>query len=177
MKYLIIDDDLVFRERLQKALCRSGFEAQAAANAKAALEFIAQAIESQQPFQRVICDLKMPGMSGLDLIEKILDLDHNLEILILTGYGSIATTQSAIKKGAISYLTKPSSLDRILAAFDEDRQQAIESVPTPSLYQVEWEHIQRILSDCQGNITNAAKKLGINRRSLQRRLAKAPKLS
>jgi two-component system response regulator RegA len=102
--------------------------------------------------------------------------------VILTGYGSIATAVEAVRQGAINYLSKPSDADQILAAFDHEgdgngHAMAAEAVETtPSLARVEYEHIQRILSDCGGNISLAARKLGIHRRSLQRKLSKLPPL-
>jgi two-component system response regulator RegA len=99
-------------------------------------------------------------------------------MVVLTGYGTIATAVEAVRRGAINYLTKPLDADQILAAFEKEGEPAISSVPVdgtiPSLARVEWEHIQRILHDCEGNISLAARKLGIHRRSLQRKLAKLP---
>ena len=125
----------------------------------------------------VLLDLKMPGWSGLDLIQDIKKLDSTIAVIILTGYGSIPTAMQALKLGADSYLGKPADTDQILAAYRELRAVLSEkSTPTtvPSLARVEWEHIQRVLSDCSGNITQAAKLLGIHRRSLQRKLSKYP---
>jgi two-component system, response regulator RegA len=91
---------------------------------------------------------------------------------VLTGYGSIATAVESIKLGAASYLTKPADADQIIAAFNGT--QPPNEVDTPSLARVEWEHIQRVLQDCDGNVSQAARVLGIHRRSLQRKLAKDP---
>jgi two-component system response regulator RegA len=170
MKYLVVDDDLTFRERLCAALQRSGVAVFGAHNPKSALEIL----EKEDP-ERAIVDLRMKEHSGLDLIPALLQIKPNLQIVVLTGYGSIATTQEAIRRGARSYLTKPCSLERILEGFEPNFRNSAK-IPIPSLEQVEWEHLQRILADHDGNITHAAKTLGMDRRSLQRRLAKSPKL-
>ena len=125
----------------------------------------------------VLLDLRMPETSGLNLIEDIKNLDSTIAVIILTGYGSIATAMQALKLGADHYLSKPVDADQILAAYDELHTDLPDKkIPdtVPSLARVEWEHIQRVLSDCSGNITQAAKLLGIHRRSLQRKLAKYP---
>ena len=101
---------------------------------------------------------------------------------MLTGYGSIATALEAMRLGATHYLTKPADVDEVIASFDRDRSEPADAAApansaepqTPSLARVEWEHIQRVLTDCDGNITKAAERLGIHRRSLQRKLAKFP---
>jgi len=119
----------------------------------------------------------MPGIGGLDLIQGIKKLDSTIAVIILTGYGSIPTAMQALKLGADSYLGKPADTDQILAAYRELETGSVEKSPptsVPSLARVEWEHIQRVLSDCNGNITQAAKLLGIHRRSLQRKLSKYP---
>lgn len=170
--YLVIDDDEMFRDRLAKALGRRGFSVASVARGVEALILL-----KQQEVSRITLDLKMPGEAGLELIPHLMKLEKPPKIVVLTGYGSIATTQAAIKAGAFAYLTKPCDVERILLAFEDPRYiQAESSAPTPSLAQVEWEHIQRILSDCHGNVTHAAKVLGLDRRSLQRRLAKSPPL-
>jgi two-component system response regulator RegA len=96
---------------------------------------------------------------------------------VLTGYGSIATAVEAVRRGAIDYLNKPVDTEQILAVFDREHAAATATDVTeakPSLARVEWEHIQRVLSDCGGNISEAARQLGIHRRSLQRKLSKLP---
>src|SRR6185295_3753281 len=119
-------------------------------------------------------DLRMPDVSGLDLIEQIKGIDSTITIIILTGYGSIPTAMQALKLGADHYLSKPVDVDQILAAYEELHAEVAERqapLTVPSLARVEWEHIQRVLSDCSGNISQASKLLGIHRRSLQRKLA------
>jgi two-component system response regulator RegA len=169
---LVVDDDEVFRQRLCRALRDRGCESYEAGSAARTLDIAAQISPDL-----VLLDLKMPDVSGIDLIDGIKRLDSTMKIIILTGYGSIATAMQALKLGADHYLGKPVDVDQILAAYDGlDTESPAKSVPTtvPSLARVEWEHIQRILSDCSGNITQAAKLLGIHRRSLQRKLSKYP---
>jgi two-component system response regulator RegA len=124
----------------------------------------------------VLLDLKMPGLSGLDLIQDIKKLDATITVIILTGYGSIATAMQALKLGADDYLSKPADAEQILAAYAHLSAGSADTsaLTVPSLARVEWEHIQRVLSDCSGNITHAAKLIGIHRRSLQRKLSKYP---
>ena len=116
----------------------------------------------------------MPGKSGLELVKALLEMDPHTKIVVLTGYGSIATAIGAVRLGATHYLSKPADADDIVAAFA--RGDAPPLAPTdvdyqaPSLARAEWEHINRVLSDCGGNISEAARRLGIHRRSLQRKL-------
>ena len=121
-----------------------------------------------------LVDLRLPGKSGLELVKGLKELDATTNIVVLTGYGSIATAVDSVKLGATSYLTKPVDADQILAAFD-GAEPTERSQPTAQpLARVEWEHIQRVLADCGGNLSQAARLLGIHRRSLQRKLSKNP---
>jgi two-component system, response regulator RegA len=170
---VIVDDDEIYRMRLCRAFQLRGWEAGEAGEARSAL-----ALAQQTSPDLAIVDLKMPGESGLEVIRRLRAFDPTVTILMLTGYGSIATALEAIKSGADHYLTKPVDVDQIISAYESVRtadgspQKEQESVP--SLGRVEWEHIQRVLTDCGGNISRAAKLLGIHRRSLQRKLAKYP---
>jgi len=170
---LIVDDDEVFRTRISRAFEHRGWSAHAAFDLNSAL-----AITSEFSPDLAIIDLRMPGESGIDIIRRLRDFDPTVSIIMLTGYGSIATALEAIKSGADHYLTKPVDVDQILAAYETITSSPgpdISSPATvPSLARVEWEHIQRILSDCGGNISHAAKLLGLHRRSLQRKLSKFP---
>ena len=169
---VVVDDDQVFRVRLCRALRGRGCEAYDAC-APAQIIDLARNVSPDL----VLLDLKMPGLSGLDLIQDIKRLDATIAVMILTGYGSIATAMQALKLGADHYLSKPADTEQILAAYANLNPGSAEKhTPTavPSLARVEWEHIQRVLSDCDGNITQAAKLLGIHRRSLQRKLSKYP---
>jgi len=125
-----------------------------------------------------IVDLRMPGGSGLDVVKTLRDLDATVFIIVLTGYGSIATALEAVRRGADHYLSKPLDVDQILATYEAVRLSTIDYTPpptaVPSLARVEWEHIQRVLTDCGGNVSQAAKLLGLHRRSLQRKLSKYP---
>jgi two-component system response regulator RegA len=120
----------------------------------------------------------MPGKGGLEVVEELRGVDSSMTIIVLTGYGSIPTAISAVKRGADHYLSKPADVDQILAAYENLRSapnmelEVPETVPT--LARVEWEHMQRVITDCGGNISQAARLLGIHRRSLQRKLAKFP---
>ena len=173
---LIVDDDTVFRERLMRAIGNRGFEVHGAANYEQAMEMT----RTLRP-TRVVTDMRMPGRTGLDLVGELIKFDPDIQIIVLTGYGSIPTAVDAVRLGAIEYLTKPADAEQILAVFekdesDYDHSQAVVAAQgsAPSLARVEWEHIQRVLSDCGGNISQAARILGIHRRSLQRKLSKYP---
>jgi|SRR5215471_9669367 len=169
---LVVDDDDVFRSRLCRALRDRGCEAHEVSRPEETLE-LARSVSPDL----VLLDLKMPGIAGLDLIQSIKTLDATITVIILTGYGSIPTAMQALKLGADSYLGKPADTDQILAAYwglEVGSTEKSAPASVPSLARVEWEHIQRVLSDCSGNITQAAKLLGIHRRSLQRKLSKYP---
>lgn len=172
-RVLVVDDDEVFRQRLCKALTRRGWDVHAATNGEEALAFADEAV-----VDLVLVDMRMPGMGGLDVVERLRAVDAAMKIMVLTGYGSIPTTISAIKRGADYYLSKPVDVDQILAAYEKLKEpdEKIAPVPdsAPSLARVEWEHMQRVIEDCGGNISQAARILGIHRRSLQRKLSKYP---
>jgi two-component system response regulator RegA len=164
---LIVDDDAAFRERLVRAMRDRGYEAVGVADHPAAIE----AARGETP-ELALVDLRLPGESGLAVVRDLKALDPSTIVVVLTGYGSIATAVESVKLGAASYLTKPADADQIVAAFDGT--QPAEDAPAPSLARVDWEHIQRILADCGGNVSHAARVLGIHRRSLQRKLSKHP---
>jgi two-component system response regulator RegA len=164
---LIVDDDAAFRERLVRAMRDRGFDATGASDHPSALD----AAREESP-ELALVDLRLPGQSGLAVVRDLKALDSSTVVVVLTGYGSIATAVESIKLGAASYLTKPADADQIVAAFDGT--QPTDEAQAPSLARVEWEHIQRILTDCNGNVSHAARVLGIHRRSLQRKLSKRP---
>jgi two-component system response regulator RegA len=170
---LLVDDEEHFRDRLARALTRREYEVLQAADYNEGINII----KEQKPEMAVV-DLRMPGPSGLELVKSAMEIDPSLKIVVLTGYGSIATATEAIRLGAINYLPKPADTDEILAAFSRDQEEAAIPPPvdidTPSLGRVEWEHINRVLTDCGGNISAAAKRLNIHRRTLQRKLLKFP---
>jgi two-component system response regulator RegA len=168
---LIVDDDGPFRQRLVRAFNERGFEASGAGDYDAAMA--AARLDSPE---LALVDLKLPGRSGLDVVRDLKELDQMTNIVVLTGYGSIATAVQSVRLGASTYLTKPVDADQILAAFDMPLEGA-DRPPSPTaqpLARVEWEHIQRVMADCDGNVSQAARLLGIHRRSLQRKLAKYP---
>ncbi|MFO0635231.1 MAG: response regulator [Nannocystaceae bacterium] len=170
---LLVDDDERFRERLARALEQRGHAVATAAGRDEAL-----AIARAQPIERAIVDLRMPGAHGLRVLRDLLELHPDAAVVILTGYFSIATTVEAIRGGARDYLVKPCDADRILTAFEREPGESsdTEALPleTPSLARVEWEHIERVLRECGGNVSKAARVLGIHRRTLQYKLSKYP---
>jgi two-component system response regulator RegA len=169
---LVVDDDERFRTRLVRAFQERGYEARGARDCDEALRLA----RSETP-EYAVADLRMPGRSGLELVRELRALDPTTRIVVLTGYGSIATAVEAVRLGAVHYLTKPADLEEIMAALERGAQG--EATPEPpsevaSLARIEWEHINRVLTDCGGNISQAARLLGLHRRSLQRKLAKYP---
>jgi ActR/RegA family two-component response regulator/signal transduction histidine kinase len=168
---LIVDDDGPLRSRLARAFADRGFDVVEAADHAEAL-----AVAGSRKLARAVVDLRMPGPSGLAVVQDLLGVQSDLQIVVVTGYGSIATAVEAMRLGAHDYLTKPANADQILAAFDADPE-APPSEPeydVPSLAKVEREHIERVLQECNGNISKAARKLGMHRRTLQYKLAKFP---
>ena len=170
---LIVDDDEVFRRRLARAFEDRDFETRTAGDFD---EAISQAGSESPEF--AVVDLKMPGKSGLELVQALKEVDQTTKVVVLTGYGSIATAIDAIRLGATYYLPKPADADDIVAAFNRADAPPLSppepDYQAPSLARAEWEHINRVLSDCGGNISEAARRLGIHRRSLQRKLQKYP---
>lgn len=172
---LIVDDDDTFRNRLCRAFGARGWEAIGACDGVQAMD-----LARQSSPDLALVDLRLPGVSGLDIVRSLRSLDETICIIMLTGYGSIATALSATRLGADHYLSKPADADQILNAYRRiseggEEMQQDETVPAvPSLARVEWEHIQRVLTDCEGNVSQAAKLLGLHRRSLQRKLSKYP---
>jgi two-component system response regulator RegA len=170
---LVVDDDDVFRARLARAFADRGYEVIEASGHDSAVA----AAERESP-EHAVVDLRMPGRSGLELVQSLKRIDPATKVVVLTGYGSIATALDAVRLGATHYLTKPADADEILAGFHRDALDP-DAPPSalpeaPSLARVEWEHINRVLADCQGNISEAARRLGVHRRSLQRKLSKYP---
>jgi len=168
---LLVDDDATFRAVLAEALEKRGYAVRTAHDAPSGLNAAVA-----DPPEYAVIDLKMPGPSGLELVQKLKQLDENTRIVMLTGYASIATAVEAIKLGAIHYLAKPADADEILAAFhrtEGDAALPVGSKPL-SVARLEWEHIQKVLGECQGNISETARRLGMHRRTLQRKLGKRP---
>jgi len=170
---LVVDDDEVFRARLTRAFQARGFQTIEADSWRATL-----AVAHQTSPHLAVVDLRLPDKSGLNIVRDLKALNDEVNIVVLTGYGSIATALEAVRLGATHYLPKPADVDDILAGFARAGLPP-GALPTPaphvpSLARTEWEHINRVLADCGGNISRAADLLGIHRRSLQRKLAKYP---
>ncbi|TLD69177.1 response regulator [Phragmitibacter flavus] len=164
-RILLVDDDLVFREQLALALQRRGYHCHQVPDGATALQHL-----QTNPIDAAVIDLRMPGISGIETVQSIHQHLPTARLIVLTGYGSIPSALEAIRLGASDYLAKPVNADHIAAAIEG---QPIDTPPpdsAPTLDKVEWEHIQRVLSDCHGNISQAAEVLGIHRRSLQRKL-------
>jgi len=173
MKTLIVEDDPVFSDVLAAALRRRGFDVSVALSCEEATAMI-----TTSPPALAVVDLRIGSGSGLTLIPLLTRGPHPARTVVLTGYGSIATAVEAVKLGATQYLTKPADIETIVAALTSPDSQP--SKPTPlssrplSVKRVEWEHIQRVLTENDGNISATARSLGIHRRTLQRKLQKRP---
>ena len=169
---LVIDDDPAFNRVLTRALAQRGFTVFGAQEAETAL-----ALAREHEPEYVVLDLNIAGSSGLRLIEPLLAVNPDCRILVLTGYASIATTVDAIKLGATQYLAKPADVDAILKALNATdviiSEEEMASGPM-SVDRLEWEHIQRVLTENYGNISATARALKMHRRTLQRKLAKRP---
>ena len=173
-RVLLIDDDEVFLHVLGRALGARGFEV---TSAKDGAEALARCVDFQPRY--IVLDLKLGSESGLALIPRLNAARPGVRILLLTGYASIATAVEAIKRGAHDYLAKPVDADQVAQALlghAAAAHGAPENLPDapPPLKRLEWEHIQRVLNECDGNISEAARRLGLHRRTLQRKLAKRP---
>lgn len=171
---LLVDDDARLRERLALALRQRGYDVRTAAGYDEAM-----ALARQDPPELAVVDLRMGGRSGLELVRDLRALDEQTRVVVLTGYGSIATAIEATKLGAVYYLPKPADADELLAAFRRDDGLGPPvGVDTdtgmPSLERLKWEHINRVLTDCGDNVSAAARRLGMHRRTLQRVLQKYP---
>lgn len=172
---LLIDDDEVFLHTMGRSLSRKGQTVYSAADPESALQLAVQ----HQP-ARVLLDLNLEGESGLQLLPQLLKLVPASQIIMLTGYASIATAVEAIKKGAADYLCKPATAKDVLAAFAkaaeasgiEDSETEGGELEPISIPRLEWEHIQRVLKENDGNISATARALGMHRRTLQRKLQK-----
>lgn len=169
--YLLVDDDLIFLGVLERSLQRRGLATLAAGDSAQALR-----CALQYPVTHAVLDLKIDRESGLHLIEALRALRPGMAIVMLTAWASVATAVEAIKLGATHYLGKPASVDEILAAFGSARGNTDVALPAApaSVDRVGWEHIQKVLSDHDGNISAAARAMGMHRRTLQRKLMKRP---
>lgn len=167
---LLADDDATFCHVLCRALEKRNFMVQVAHSVEQALP-----LAEASPPQYAVVDLKMGGASGLTLIQALHKLNPAMRIVVLTGYASIATAVEAIKLGATQYLSKPANADDIVAAFGHNASSDLPlNAQPPSVERLEWEHIQRVLQEHQGNISATARALNMHRRTLQRKLIKRP---
>lgn len=168
---LLVDDDEDFLQVLAMAMRKRGFSTTLANSAEAAFE-----LAKNEPPEFAVVDLKMSGNSGLVLVRQLSSLNAGTKIVVLTGYASIATAIEAIKLGATHYLAKPVDADEIVTAFaKQSGNEQIELSRNPlSVDRLEWEHIQRVLAENDGNISATARSLNMHRRTLQRKLGKKP---
>ncbi|EPL3134366.1 response regulator transcription factor [Pseudomonas aeruginosa] len=168
---LLVDDDPTFTRVLARAMSRRGLRVSTAGSAEEGL-----ALAQQDTPDYAVLDLKMEGDSGLVLLPKLLELHADMRVVILTGYSSIATAVEAIKRGACNYLCKPADAYDVLAALLSEHADLDTLVPENpmSVDRLQWEHIQRVLAEHEGNISATARALGMHRRTLQRKLQKRP---
>jgi two-component system response regulator RegA len=168
---LLVDDTLVLRERLSMALEQRGFRVETAGNFDEAVT-----VFNKSPTDLAVLDLRMPGRTGLELLRRLLQMKPDTRVIMLSGFGSIPASIDAVRAGAVNFLSKPADADDILSAFLRGDEPTVPdgaiTFPAPSLARNEWEHIHRVLADCGNNISEAARRLGIHRRSLQRKLRK-----
>lgn len=165
---LLVDDDASLRAALGAALGRRGFAVTLAADAVEGA-----ACARRQVFEYALVDVRMPGPSGIELVATLREVDEGTRIVVLTGYGTIATAVAAMRAGAADYLVKPVDAAECERALLGRRPIEASLDDVPSLDRVEWEYLQRVMADCDGNVSEAARRLGMHRRSLQRKMARA----
>ncbi|MDZ7594304.1 MAG: response regulator transcription factor [Thiobacillus sp.] len=170
-KLLIVEDDADFAAALSRAMQKRGFEVAVAHDASEA-----RTVADRLAPQLAVVDLKLPGESGLQVVAMLAARTPAPAIVVLTGYASIATAVEAVRLGARHYLAKPANADEILAALLRDQPDAALEVSAEpmSVARLEWEHIQKVLNEHDGNISATARALKMHRRTLQRKLEKNP---
>lgn len=168
---LIVDDDVTLCNVLERAMQKRGFVTRIAHDVQSAMR-----LAREDSPEYALLDLSMPGDSGLVLISQLKALDPHIRIVVLTGYASVTTAVEAIKLGAVHYLAKPADADEIVHAFHRDEGAADVALPERplSVARLEWEHIQKVLHECDGNVSETARRLNMHRRTLQRKLGKRP---
>ncbi len=160
---LIVDDSDLYRDRLAEAVRERGYRVLTADGYDAAIDQV-----RRQPPGLAVVDLKMPGRSGLEVVKALRELSPETKCVVVTGFGSIANAVDAIHAGALNYVTKPADADEILAALHRGEGEPVgpKEYNPPTLAENEWEYIQQVLADCGGNISQTARILGIERRTL-----------
>ncbi|MCF1474145.1 ActR/PrrA/RegA family redox response regulator transcription factor [Agrobacterium vitis] len=169
---LIVDDDQPFLRRLARAMETRGFQVDIASSVA---EGIAKAKTAAPKY--AVVDLRLGDGNGLDVIQAIRESRTDTRIIVLTGYGNIATAVTAVKLGAVDYLSKPADADDVFSALTQRPGEKADVPENPmSADRVRWEHIQRVYEACERNVSETARRLNMHRRTLQRILAKrAPK--
>lgn len=170
---LLVDDEEVFCEILSRSLSREGYQVEFACDINSALDKINA---HDFDFDFAVVDLRIGEESGLSLVKKVKEISPDTRIIMLTGYASITTAVEAIKLGATHYLTKPTEVEDIIAAFDKVQgDDQVKPAENPlSVQRMEWEYIQKVLQEHNGNISAAARAMDMHRRTLQRKLQKRP---
>ena len=171
LSLLLVDDDEAFRDTLARALERHELTVYKAHNSE-----IAFALADEHQPELGIIDLCIGDESGLQVVKQLAEEHPAMKLVVLTGFASINTAVEAIKLGATHYLTKPATASEIIEALLKEQGDAsVEATPQPmSVKRLEWEHIQKVLAEHDGNISAAARALGMHRRTLQRKLQKQP---
>ena len=165
---LLVDDDNPFRERLARAMEKKGFEVIQAEGVKKGID----AVKLKKPAFAVV-DLRLNDGNGLEVVKEIQNSNENSRIVMLTGYGNIPTAVSAIKQGAIDYMSKPADADDVEKALLADPNKKADPPENPmSADRVKWEHIHRVFELCNRNVSETARRLKMHRRTLQRILSK-----
>lgn len=173
---LLVDDDTTFLTILSQSFQQQGFEILSATSPDDAKPLI-----SSQAFDYAVLDLNIDGESGLNLLTELIEQQPDCKVLILTGYASVATAVEAMRLGAMDYLCKPASIQEIIQSLqlieettvDEKKEDPVPFEPM-SVKRMEWEHIQKVLIEHNGNISATAEALNMHRRTLQRKLQKRP---
>ncbi len=165
---LLVDDDAAFLSRLERAMQRRGFEVRIAATVAAGLAAVAE-----RPPAYAVVDLRLEDGNGLEVVQALHTKRGDARAVVLTGYGNIATAVTAVKLGAVDYLSKPADADDVINALLATGEDKPEPPENPmSADRVRWEHIQRVYELCDRNVSETARRLNMHRRTLQRILAK-----
>ena len=165
---LLVDDDAAFLTRLERAMARRGFAVRTAPSVAAGVAAVAE-----QPPAFAVVDLRLEDGNGLEVVSALHQARPDARAVVLTGYGNIATAVTAVKLGAMDYLSKPADADDVINALLATGEDKPEPPENPmSADRVRWEHIQRVYELCDRNVSETARRLNMHRRTLQRILAK-----